>query len=163
MDGFIGDIGGTIKSSGPVIGAFAECTHSFSQEDVDVFAALCGDNNPLHVDPVVAAESMFGGTIVHGILGSSLISTLFGRSLHGAIYVSQSLSFHRPMHVGSVVQARVEILNKESKRSGHLLTCATLVLLEDGRQAIAGEAKCLLPYTHYPKLEEDSDTVGGNE
>ena len=148
--GFTGDITGTLKMQGPVVGAFAECTHTFQQEDVNIFAKMCGDNNPLHTDVEVASQSMFQGTIVHGILVSSLFSTLFGASMHGAVYVSQTLSFKRPVHVGTQVKARMQILQKEQKRSGHLLTCSTSVELTDGTAAIQGEAKCLLPYTDYP-------------
>jgi len=149
--GFTGDITGTLKSKGPVAGAFAECTHSFQQEDVNIFAKICGDSNPLHTDVEVASKSMFQGTIVHGILVSSLFSTLFGASLHGAVYVNQSLSFKRPVHVGASVAARIHILKKEQKRSGHLLTCSTTVSLADGSAAIVGEALCLLPYADYPR------------
>lgn len=151
--GFTGDIAGTLKTKGPVVGAFAECSHTFQQEDVNIFAKICGDNNPLHTDVEVASKSMFQGTIVHGILVSSLFSTLFGASLHGAVYVSQSLNFKRPVHVGACVKARMQILQKEQKRSGHLLTCSTTVELADGTAAIQGEAKCLLPYTDYPRDE----------
>ena len=140
LDGFVGDIGGDLQVKGPVVGAHAHCSHSFSQKDVDVFAKICGDTNPLHTDPTFAAGSMFKGTIVHGILVSSLFSTLFGASLHGSIYVSQSLNFKRPVHVGSEVQARMEVLKKERKRSGYMLTCSTQVLLKNGSIAVSGEA-----------------------
>jgi len=151
--GFSGHINGTLQTKGPIVGAFAECTHSFQQEDVNIFAKICGDNNPLHTNVEVASKSMFQGTIVHGILVSSLFSTLFGASMHGAVYVNQTLSFKRPVHVGASVTARIHILQKEQKRSGHLLTCSTTVTLSDGSAAILGEALCLLPYTDYPREE----------
>ena len=151
LQGFSGEVGGSLRDKGPQIGAFMECKHAFVQEDVNIFAQICGDDNPLHTDVAVAKESMFGGTIVHGILVSSLFSTLFGRSLHGAVYVNQTLSFRRPVHVGTNVKATIKILNKTKSRSGHLLTCSTVVELESGKIAVEGEAQCLLPYTEYPR------------
>lgn len=149
--GFTGDITGTLRTNGPKVGSTAECSHVFTQEDVNIFAQICGDNNPLHTNVEIASKSMFKGTIVHGILVSSLFSTLFGASLHGAIYVNQNMQFRAPVMVGSQVTARIHILQKDQKSSGHLLTCSTEVFLEDGTAAIVGDARCLLPYSEYPK------------
>jgi acyl dehydratase len=77
---------------------------------------------------------------------SSLFSTIFGRSVAGSIYVSQNLSFKRPVHVGVPVKARIEVLSLEDKRKGMLMTCITTCSLEDGTTAVTGEAKVLLPY-----------------
>ena len=101
-----------------MVGSFAVCHHVFTQEATNDFALLCGDNNPLHIDPEFANTTMFGGTIVHGIFVSSLFSTLFGRSLHGAIYVSQTLNFKQPVYVGAHVRAQIEVLTIERKREG---------------------------------------------
>ncbi len=128
-----------------------QCSHAFCQDDVNTFAQICGDTNPLHTNVDIASKSMFKGTIVHGILVSSLFSTLLGASMHGAVYVSQDLSFKKPVHVGARVTAKLEVLQKEQKRTGHLLTCRTDVLLEDGSTAVEGTARCMLPYTQYPR------------
>ena len=130
----------------PKVGLFAEVVHTFSQADVNTFAGLCGDNNPLHNDPEFAKHTMFGGTIVHGIFVSSLFSTIFGRSIAGSIYVSQNLSFKRPVHVGVPVTARMEIVSVEDKKKGLLMTCSTNCMLQDGSVAVVGEAKVLVPY-----------------
>ena len=146
---FSGKLEGTLSSQGPIEGAYASCEHIFTQEAVNCFAALCGDNNPLHVNPEYASKTLFNGTIVHGILVSSLFSTLLGRSLHGAIYVNQNLKFRAPVHVGSLVRAKITVLKNETKKKGYLLTCNTEVQVsanESVIRAVDGEAVCLLPY-----------------
>jgi 3-hydroxybutyryl-CoA dehydratase len=135
-------------SQGLKIGSYCQLIHSFSQADVNTFASLCGDNNPLHIDPSFAANTMFKGTIVHGIFVSSLFSTLFGRCITGSIYVSQNLQFKRPVHVGVQVKARMEVLAIEEKRKGRLLTCSTTCYLADSNEvAVQGEAKVLVPHS----------------
>lgn len=127
------------------VGEKASVTHVFRQEIVNQFATICGDNNPLHTDPAFAATTFFKGTIVHGIFVSSLFSTLFGRSISGAIYVSQSVNFKKPVHVGAQVTATVTVQSIEAKKKGELITCSTVATLADGSVAIDGEAKVLLP------------------
>jgi 3-hydroxybutyryl-CoA dehydratase len=143
---FISDfpISGTLATNGSKIGSFAEIKHTFTQPVVNQFAGLCGDNNPLHSDPEFAKTTMFKGTIVHGIFVSSLFSTLFGRSMKGAVYVSQSLNFRAPVHVGKEVHARMEILEVAERRSGQLLTCTTTATV-DGKVCVDGTATVLLP------------------
>lgn len=136
-------IQGTMNFKSPQVGQYATVDHIFHQEDVNHFSELCGDNNPIHISPEIAQVSMFGGTIVHGIFTSSLFSTIFGRTLPGAIYVDQKLNFKRPVHVGKKVQAKVEVLEVKDRRKGVLLLCATTCSVE-GQTAIDGTASVLL-------------------
>lgn len=138
------NITGTLRD-GISAGAYAELHHIFDQTTVNSFASICGDNNPLHIDRNFAEKTFFKGTIVHGILVSSLFSTLFGRSINGAVYVSQNLQFLKPVFVGANIIARIEVLNVEKKRKGNLITCSTFCTLEDGSKAVNGEAKVLVP------------------
>ena len=149
------NITGTLATSGPVVGAFAEVKHTFPQAEVNQFAGICGDNNRLHTDPEFAKGTMFGNTIVHGILVSSLFSTLFGRSIEGAVYVSQSLSFKSPVYVNTEVVTRMQVLRSEVKRKGTLLVCSTTVHIAGSNMlAVDGEAKVLLPFpTNSSKIE----------
>jgi acyl dehydratase len=123
--------------------------HIFSQSAVNEFARLCGDNNPLHSDPSYASKTPFGGTIVHGILVSSLFSTLFGSTLNGSVYVNQTLSFKRPVHVGARVLARVEVQDVKERSSGAFLTCSSVAFLlnQAGERVLAvdGVATVLIP------------------
>ena len=73
----------------------------FSQKDVEEFARVTGDNNPVHLDPEYAAKTMFKRPIMHGMLGASLFSKVFGTLFpgEGTIYLKQSLNFLKPMYV----------------------------------------------------------------
>lgn len=78
-------------------------THDFkfTQADVAAFAKVTGDNNPVHLDPTYAAKTFFKKPIMHGMLGASLFSKVFGTLFpgEGTIYLKQSLSFLKPMYV----------------------------------------------------------------
>lgn len=89
------------------MGASAEFEHSFSQQDVNHFAKLSGDNNPIHLDAEFASTTRFKSPIVHGALLGGLISTLFGRVMDGSIYVKQTLNFKNPVHVNGKVSVLV--------------------------------------------------------
>jgi 3-hydroxybutyryl-CoA dehydratase len=127
------------------VGQRAELTRSISESDVLAFAALTGDYNPVHVDAAAAAASSFGERIVHGMLTGSLISTVLAMQLPGpgAIYLSQSLRFLRPVTLGDTVTARVEItaIDTDKRR----LTLATTVRNARGKNVIDGEATVQLP------------------
>jgi 3-hydroxybutyryl-CoA dehydratase len=108
------------------VGAVGELVRAFDIDDVRAFAALAGDDNPLHLDAEFAASSRFGRRIVHGMLYGSLISTIFGAQIPGSVYVSQSFRFRRPVFVGDTVVARVEV-TRVATAPQHLVTCRTTV------------------------------------
>ncbi len=122
------------------IGQSAQLIRTLSEADVMAFAELTGDFNPVHVDEAAAQASSFGGRIVHGMLTASLLSTVLAMQLPGpgAIYLSQSVTFLRPVKLGDTVTARVEITSIDvAKRR---LTLATSVLNARGKAVISGEA-----------------------
>ena len=84
-------------------------THDFrfSQEQVNQFAEVTGDKNPVHTNPDYAAKTMFKRPIMHGMLSASLFSKVFGTLFpgEGTIYLKQSLSFLKPMYVDTDYEA----------------------------------------------------------
>jgi len=84
-------------------------THEFkfSQEEVNQFAQVTGDKNPVHLDAAYAAKTMFKKPIMHGMLSASLFSKVFGTLFpgEGTIYLKQSLSFMKPMYVDTTYEA----------------------------------------------------------
>lgn len=93
------------------IGMSAEFTKTVSEADITAFADVSGDTNPVHLDEAFAAETPFKGRIAHGMLGASLLSTVFGTKLPGpgCIYISQDLRFKAPVRIGDTVVAKVTI------------------------------------------------------
>ncbi len=124
------------------VGQHATSVHRVSSTDVVLYAAVTGDLNPVHVDEQHAAASRFGGRIAHGMLSMGFVSALLARALPGpgAIYLSQSVRFLRPVRVGDVVTVRVEILEVlGSKRRLRLATTcrnASDELLSDGEAVV---------------------------
>ncbi|MBO0929946.1 MaoC family dehydratase [Fibrella aquatilis] len=78
-------------------------THAFrfSQADVEAFARVTGDNNPLHLDADFAAQTPFKRPIMHGMLGASIFTKVLGTEFpgYGSVYLGQTLEFLRPMFV----------------------------------------------------------------
>ncbi|OIN60086.1 MaoC family dehydratase [Arsenicibacter rosenii] len=73
----------------------------FTQADVDDFARVTGDNNPLHLDPAFAAQTPFKRPIIHGMLGASVFTKVLGTEFpgYGSVYIGQTFQFLRPMFV----------------------------------------------------------------
>ena len=123
------------------IGDKASLSKTISEQDVSDFAHLSLDTNPLHLDEEYARQSRFGGRIVHGILGASLISAVIGTRLGGPIYLSQSLKFLKPIHIGEKITATAEVIAiREDK---NIVTLSTVVTNEQGETVIQGEALVL--------------------
>ncbi|MBK9283648.1 MAG: MaoC family dehydratase [Sphingobacteriaceae bacterium] len=100
---------------------------SFSQEEVNQFAKVTGDNNPVHTDAAFAANTMFKRPIMHGMLGAALFSKVFGTLFpgEGTIYLKQSLSFLKPMYVDVVYEAVFTV--KEVIKERNRATVETLI------------------------------------
>jgi len=89
----------------------ASIDHTFTAADVEAFARLSGDDNPIHLDRDAARRAGFDREVVHGVLITSLISRVLGTRLPGpgTILLGQQLRYLRPVHPGDPVQAIVEV------------------------------------------------------
>src|SRR5271170_4522447 len=87
------------------VGQSAARTRTVTEADIVAFAAVTGDENPVHMDEAYAAATPFKGRIAHGMLSAGYISAVLGVDLPGpgAIYLSQSLRFRRPVRIGDEV------------------------------------------------------------
>lgn len=126
------------------VGQTAEATRVVTAEVIEAFAAVSGDANPVHLDEAYARTTPFGGRIAHGMLSAAYISAVIGMQLPGpgAIYLSQSLRFRRPVKIGDEVVVRVEITGLEDKRGQ--ATLATICAVA-GKTVVEGEAVIMVP------------------
>ena len=107
------------------------------------FAALAGDDNPVHVDAAYAARTRFTAPIVHGMLVASLWGTLLGATVPGSIYISQSVTFRAPVYVAEHITAQLAVTSLD--KGGRRAICATRIIKTDGSVAADGEAVVMLP------------------
>lgn len=94
------------------IGAVYEFERMITATDIERFADLTGDRNPLHVDESFGRQSPFGQRVAHGMLTASLFSTLIGMHCPGerALYLSQTIQFRNPLFIGDAVTVRGTVI-----------------------------------------------------
>jgi 3-hydroxybutyryl-CoA dehydratase len=126
------------------LGAEASLTRRVTLEDIERFAEVSGDFNPVHLDESFAAGTMFKKRIAHGTLIASYISAVFGMKLPGpgAIYVSQTLNFRAPVYIGDDVIAKVRITDLIEAKKRALFHCECTVR---DKLVLEGEAVLLVP------------------
>ena len=125
------------------VGDTAEITKTIEQADIDAFAAVTGDHNPVHVDEEFAKTTRFGRRIAHGMLTASLISSVLANKLpgEGSVYLGQTLQFVAPVFPGDEVTARVTV--KEIREDKPILKLATVCTNQRNEIVIRGEATVL--------------------
>lgn len=113
---------------------------SFTQDDVISFAKISGDNNPIHLDESYASGTPFKKRIIHGFLGASVFSRIFGTKYpgEGTIYLKQDLTFRAPMYVGETYKAIIDTIEVIPARARARFR--TQILDKEGKIVIDGEA-----------------------
>ncbi len=127
------------------VGATASVSRTLTEEDIQLFARVSGDVNPAHLDADYAATDMFHRIIAHGMWGGGLISAVLGTELPGpgAIYLSQSLRFVRPVWLGDTITASVTATEKRPEHQVVVLDCTCTN--QAGEPVITGRAEVKAP------------------
>lgn len=114
---------------------------SYTQEDVDDYARVSGDTNPLHIDEEAGKNSMFGQRIIHGFLGASVFTKIFGALWYndGHIYMSQAMKWTKPMFVDKEYEATIKVAEIFPEKNRIRYECEVKEV-ESGDTTIVGEA-----------------------
>ena len=115
-----------------------------TDRDIELFAEVSTDRNPVHLDDDYANDTIFEGRIAHGMLTAGLISAVIGEQLpgHGTVYMGQSLKFLAPVRPGDMVYAEVKVTDIDFSKRRVKMDCHCSV---DGKKVLIGEATVLAP------------------
>ena len=102
---------GTICIEDIELGMVRSLRKTVTDRDIELFAEVSTDRNPVHLDDDYARDTIFQGRIAHGMLTAGLISAVIGEQLpgHGTVYLGQSLKFMAPVRPGDTVLAEVKV------------------------------------------------------
>ena len=115
-----------------------------TDRDIEQFAEISTDHNPVHLNDEYARDTIFEGRIAHGMLTAGLVSAVIGEQLpgHGTIYMSQNLKFLAPVRPGDLVHAEVKVVDMVIDKRRVKLDCRCEV---NGKNVLVGEAIVLAP------------------
>jgi acyl dehydratase len=127
------------------VGQVESVKRVFHQEDLDRFAALSGDDNPIHVDPEFSARTAFGRTVAHGMLLYGTISSVLGTRLPGpgTWQLEQDLMFPSPTYTGEQVSIQLEVTGIRPDEA--LVDLTTILVRPDGNVGLQGRTLVRLP------------------
>lgn len=120
------------------IGQQFSFSKTITEQDVLTFAEISGDKNPLHLDEAYARKTRFGARIAHGAFTFGLISAAIGNGLPGAVYLSQTLRFLKPVYFDDTVTATAEVTAIRVEKG--ILTLKTDCVNQRGEKIAEGEA-----------------------
>jgi acyl dehydratase len=132
----------------PEVGATATWTRTFTAADVESFATISGDRNPLHFDPEFARRTRVGRLVVQGGLTTGLFNALVAMRLPGpgSVFLHQEWDYPTPVYIGDTVTATAEVVEARADKPITRLRC--VARREDGTEVLRGE--CLV-YTMLPE------------
>ncbi|SEK26779.1 MaoC family dehydratase [Pacificibacter marinus] len=115
-----------------------------TDRDIELFAEVSTDRNPVHLDESYAQDTIFQGRIAHGMLTAGLISAVIGEQLpgHGTVYLGQTLKFLAPVRPGDLVLAEVTVTDIIHAKRRVALECKCTV---GDTVVLKGDAMVLAP------------------
>lgn len=131
----------------PAAGTTATWTRTFSADDVEAFARISGDRNPLHFDAEFAGRTRVGDLVVQGGLTTGLFNALVAMQLPGpgSVFLHQEWDYPAPVFIGDTVTAHAEVIEARADKPITRLRC--VARRDDGTEVLRGE--CLV-YTMLP-------------
>ena len=117
-----------------------QTTHikTITEADINLFAEVSGDYNPVHLREEYAKQTFFGGRIAHGALAQSFLSATMAKLPGLVIFLSQSVKFLKPMRIGDTITASAEVT--EVRKDKGIVTLKNTCVNQNGETVVEGEA-----------------------
>lgn len=127
------------------VGQTAAFERTINDRDLQLFAEITGDFNPLHFDDEYARQTQFGGRIIPGLLTASFLSRLIGMMLPGrqALYLSQDFKFIKPVYIGDRLTITGTVIEK-LPGSKNCMLLKTDIVNQDKNLVVTGTAKVMV-------------------
>jgi acyl dehydratase len=121
------------------VGQRARRAQTVTARDVELYAEITGDRNPLHFDPGFASRTRFGRLVAQGGIAAGMLNALVAMDLPGAgtVFMSQSLKFLAPTYLGDTLTAEVEVLSLKADKP--VCQLRATIVNQDGTRVLEGE------------------------
>lgn len=131
----------------PPLGTRAVWTRTVTPREVELYAEITGDRNPLHFDEAFAASTRFGRVVAQGGIAAGLFNALVAMELPGpgSVFLHQEWNYPAPVYVGDTITAEAEVIEARADKPITRLRC--VARNQEGREVLRGE--CLV-YTMLP-------------
>lgn len=121
-----------------------------TQEQINTFADVTDDHQFIHIDPVEAAKTPFGGTIAHGFLTLSMLSSLAGGTslvidgiVMGINYGFEKVRFLTPVRAGRKIRGRFTLAEAVERNPGQWMLKYDVIVEIEGEDKPALMAQWL--------------------
>ncbi len=133
------------------VGDRAEIKHLITDNDINAFVSLTGDDNKLHHDKAYASRTSFKKPVAHGMLSAAFISTIIGTKIpgDGALWFSQNIEFLLPVRVGDEITVVAEV--KKKIESLQVIELSTDIFNQNRQKVITGNVKVKVVPFETPK------------
>ena len=94
-----------------IVGDYTTADKTFTGADVQTYADITGDDNPVHNinDDEAAQAAGFNASICHGMFTGALFSAAVGGAFPGAVLVEKTLKWKKPLYINESLHAHVEV------------------------------------------------------
>ena len=133
---------GPAERIGPLglsVGQHARRTKTVTAKDVELYAEITGDRNPLHFDASFAGRTRFKRLVAQGGITSGMLNALVAMDLPGpgTVFMNQSLHYLAPTYLGDTLTAEVEVLSLKPDKP--VCQLRATIKNQDGTMLLEGE------------------------
>ncbi|MGH9771205.1 MAG: SDR family oxidoreductase [Candidatus Acidiferrales bacterium] len=121
------------------VGDESQVSKVITTQDLEAFAKLSGDYNPLHMDEEFAARTHFQRRVVHGMLLANYASAMVGMNCPGpgALWSQQNFRWPAPVFIGDQITMKLRVTQKSS--GSRTIRIELTAVNQNGKVVMEGE------------------------